>query len=110
MKKFFTLVLCGFILGACGVDPAECDCVPEEENFFEVYYSGCVDLCTACASWAEHCKFEYTKTQCLEKHWFQGKSNYDCDHFKDIVSDWLTNKENETCIEPLEHGACMFAD
>ena len=105
MKKFIMCVLCGLLLGSCGVDPGECKCLPEEDDFFETYYTECFDHCTLCASWAEECQFEYTRDQCLENHWFQGKRQVDCAFFKEIVTQWLTAKD---CADYLENPACMF--
>jgi hypothetical protein len=111
MDKIF--IMFGIILVAsCGADPDLCTCediehcfVETTEDFFEVYYKECSDHCTKCATWAEMCKFVYTKDECIWVHWYAGARNLDCAYYKDMVDDWIIR---ENCTEYLTTDACAF--
>jgi hypothetical protein len=83
MKKFILILVLGMVFGACGADPGDCTCTPEEEEFFEKYYADCVDLCNACETWANDCghtfgREPYNVDACIWWAWRGFVSNSGC--------------------------------
>ncbi len=90
MKKLVVsligIVLVAILSGGCGVG--------EEDDFFEKYYSECVQLCETCAEWAKMCgNSEYDVNVCVDFRWFMGHSNQGCStSIPLVIEEWISPK------------------
>lgn len=92
MKKLSTVMLGTFVLvlcmGSCGTDVNV-----NWDDFFNEYYSECVQLCETCAEWADMCNVEDTIKACTERQWYKGLRNFDCNSYTNEVNDWIRIRE-----------------
>ena len=104
MKKLIVsavlLSVLGLFLSGCGTEEVDWD------DFFNEYYSECVQLCKTCAEWAEMCNVEATIESCTERQWYNDTRNRDCDFYATEVTKWIEmnecNPEDRWCLFHLE--------
>ena len=79
MKKLIVtvvgLLMVVLLIGGCGADTSAGDCL---DDFFNEYYSECIQYCDTCAKCASMCSIDYQATTCVESRWSYGSSNDSC--------------------------------